>query len=95
MTDLDEELMFWCRHIDPDLEHSPYPRTRWAGNGRVEVSCRCRNDRGLEICGEFSTDPEEAMQSLIDAIKEHLFSETTYRERMGALYRNWIRDAIC
>ena len=95
MTELDEELMFWCRHIDPELEHSPYPRTRWAGDGRVEVSCCCRNGSGTEICGEFSTDPEEAMQSLIDAIKEHLFSETTREERLSALYRNWIKAAIC
>ena len=95
MTDLVKEMMFWCRHIDPEFEHSPYPQTRWAGDGTVEVSYCCRNDSGTEICGDYSSDPDVAMQSLIDTIREHLFSSTTHEERMGMLYRLWIKDAIC
>lgn len=95
MTDLTKEMMYWCRHIDLELEHSPYPKTRWSHENSIEVAWCCRDDRGLEICGDYSADPDVAMQSLIDMIREHLFSSTTHEERMGMLYRLWIKDAIC
>lgn len=95
MIGLTKEMMYWCRHIDPDLMNSPRSKTRWSHKNLIEVAWCCRNDRGVEICGDYSTDPDVAMQSLIDKIRKHIFSSTTYEERMEMLYRLWMKDAIC
>lgn len=94
--DLIERMFDACRMIDWDLSQSPKAVTRHVDNGKVEVSWTCTSPRsGMVIAGEYSLDPDTAMQSLIDAIHRYVNTPTMEQERIIALYKSWYYDAVC
>lgn len=94
--DLIDRMFDACREIDPCLNQSPKVVTRHADNGKIEVSWTCTAPfSGMVIAGEYSQNPDIAMQSLIDAIHRYVYTPTTEEERMIALHKSWYYDAVC
>ena len=92
--DLAEQMIGACKLIDPMLNHSPKAITRHVGD-KIEMKYCCTGLSGMVIEGDYSTNPDEAMQSLIDKIHEHVFTPTTEKERLTEFHNYCLRNAIC